>query len=322
MRPSAKDINYRAVNALLTLLISTARRLPYELRVRLCGWIGSRVLGPLTGGNRRAGNNLKYIFPDWPAANIQRVARESSDNYGRAFIEFYSTRGFEKRTSQIAPEGPGLKAVEKAQCLANYDEEFKACYSSGDPEPGRDQVKAMEAAKGKRQAVILVSGHFGNFQAIRSCLAQRGYICGALYRRMNNPYFETHYRKVVERISPPAFERFGDQRELLRFLRLGGMLGWLNDQHFEAGEGLDFMGKPAKTSITVARIACRHNALLVPVYGTRARNGIDIEVFFEDPIPHGDPSEMTQALNDSLADRIRKNPGQWLWAHERWKSRP
>jgi KDO2-lipid IV(A) lauroyltransferase len=28
---------------------------------------------------------------------------------------------------------------------------------------------------------------------------------------------------------------------------------------------------------------------------------------------------MTQALNDSLAARIRQTPEQWFWMHRRWK---
>jgi KDO2-lipid IV(A) lauroyltransferase len=28
---------------------------------------------------------------------------------------------------------------------------------------------------------------------------------------------------------------------------------------------------------------------------------------------------MTQALNDSLAARVRAHPEQWFWIHRRWK---
>jgi len=45
--------------------------------------------------------------------------------------------------------------------------------------------EALEAARAAGRPVILVSGHFGNYDAVRSALIQRGFKVGGLYRAMN-----------------------------------------------------------------------------------------------------------------------------------------
>ena len=48
-------------------------------------------------------------------------------------------------------------------------------------------------------------------------------------------------------------------------------------------------------------------------------NGLDFDLYVEPPIPHGDPAEMTQAMNDSLGRMVDRFPDQWFWIHRRWK---
>ena len=79
------------------------------------------------------------------------------------------------------------------------------------------------------------------------------------------------------------------------------------------------MGHPAPTAIAPVEMALRLNALVIPVYSTRLANGLDFKLEFEAPIPHTDALTMTQALNDSLGAKVRENPTQWFWIHNRWK---
>jgi KDO2-lipid IV(A) lauroyltransferase len=82
---------------------------------------------------------------------------------------------------------------------------------------------------------------------------------------------------------------------------------------------LDFVGHPARTSVSAAELALRFDALLVPFYGVRQPDGVGFEAVIEAPIPHSDPITMTQAMNDSLSKRILKNPEQWFWVPRRWR---
>lgn len=276
------------VDRTVRALLWSARRLPYGARLSLMGAI-MRGLGAANGYRARAEENLELIFPDMPAARRREIAHAVLDNFGRTAIENYSPREQLARAARWQPHGPGFAACEEAR-------------AAGRP-------------------ILFVSGHFGNHQAIRAALNLRGYAVGGLWRPFNNPYSNAHYAASIEAVGGTAFSR--DRRGLAAFvknLRDGGQGALLIDQYFSDGADLDFMGQPARTALSAAEMALKYDALLVPVYGERLANGLDFDIHLEAPLPHTDPETMTQALNDSLAARVRARPEQWLWVHRRWKS--
>jgi KDO2-lipid IV(A) lauroyltransferase len=265
----------------------TALRLPYEARVPFMGRL-FRAFGGVTGYRARAEAQLAYVFPDMTGRERRRIADGVLDNFGRVSIENYSTTAQLDRARRWEPHGPGLDAC--------------------------------EAARRAGRPILFVSGHFGNYQAARAAMNVRGYEMGGLYRLMNNPYSNAHYIASVEGVGGPAFPR--DRRGLAGFvrnLRNGGQGAMLIDQYFGDGAPLDFLGKPAPTALSAAEMALKHDVLLVPIYAERLETGLDFDVRIEAPIPHTDAEAMTQALNDSLAARVRARPEQWFWVHRRWK---
>jgi KDO2-lipid IV(A) lauroyltransferase len=269
-------------------LIWLMHRLPWRLRIRTMGWFFARVLGPVAGYGRRADQNLRMIFPDMSAGERRQIVRASLDNVGRTIIENYSPEDQLRDVAVLQPRGPGWPAI--------------------------------EAARKARTPIVFVSAHFGNWQAARAALNQRGYDIGGLYRPFNNPYVNAHYVESIERVGGRAYARSRHGiAAFLRTLRAGGQAAMMLDQYVADGEILDFMGHPAPTSLSAAEMALRHDALLVPIYGLRLRDGFNFEMRIEAPIPPSDPVTMTQALNDSLAAMIRTAPNQWFWMHRRWK---
>jgi KDO2-lipid IV(A) lauroyltransferase len=263
--------------------------LPYNLRVAAMGGVVRRFLGPLAGYRRAALENLQRIYPDLSKHEQLEIARSSLDNAGRTFIENYSTKDFPQRLAQNPLTGPGWPV--------------------------------LEWAAAQNQPVILVTGHYGNYEATRAALVGRGFPVGGLYRNMSNPYFNAHYVKTLQAFGGPVFPqgRAGTSG-FVRHLKAGGQLVLLFDQHVIGAPVLDFMGQPAHTAISAAELALRYNALLIPFYGIRQSDGIHFETVLEAPIPHSTALEMTQALNDSLAARIKQDPGQWFWVHRRWRA--
>ena len=137
---------------------------------------------------------------------------------------------------------------------------------------------------------------------------------------MKNPYFNAHYVKTMQAFGGPVFPqgRRGTAG-FVRHLKDGGQLVLLFDQHVQFAPVLDFMGSPARTALSAAELALRYNGLLIPFYSIRQPDGISFQSVIEAPVPHSDAETMTQALNDSLAARVRKNPEQWFWVHRRWR---
>ena len=84
-------------------------------------------------------------------------------------------------------------------------------------------------------------------------------------------------------------------------------------------EVIPFLGHPARTSLSSAKIALRIDALVVPYFAIRQPDGLTFKVEIEEPIAHTNPRDMLIEMNARLEAQIARNPAQWFWVHRRWK---
>lgn len=277
----------RVADALFRMIIARALRMPWEKRVPFMGRMMSHWIAPLLGYPDRIERNLSFIYPDMKPDTRREIVRSVGDNMGRTLAEIYSGEEFSERCRMVPIDGPGLSALEEAQ------------------------------AEGK--GAVLISGHFGNYDVVRTALIEQGYDIAALYRPMNNPLFNRHYVKAITRVGPTFVRDKSGLMQLFRHLRAGRVVAMLVDQHYAGQEVLKFLGKPARTSLTPAEMALRYKVPLISLYATRQPDGLNFSIFMEEPIPHTSAPEMMQAFNDRLGRIITKHPGQWLWNHRRWR---
>jgi KDO2-lipid IV(A) lauroyltransferase len=276
------------VNLAARGLIGLALALPYAWRVAFVGWLMRRVIGPLAGYGARARENLALVWPDRPEADRAAIAAAALDNAGRTLIENYSTRAFTARAGAIEPQGPGYAALIDAR-------------NAGRP-------------------VILVSGHFGNYEAARAALVARGFDIGGLYRNLSNRYFNAHYVQTMQAFGGPVFPQGrAGTAGFVRHLKAGGQLVLLFDQDVPGAPALPFLGQPARTALSAAELALRLKADLIPFFATRQPDGLSFSVELDAPIPHSDPETMTLEITRALERRVLAHPGQWFWIHRRWK---
>lgn len=95
----------------------------------------------------------------------------------------------------------------------------------------------------------------------------------------------------------------------------------LTDQHAWRGALLTFLGRPARTYTSAARLAVRYGCpvvvgsfVRVAPYRYRLVGGEPLTFSREDGV-----EKVAQILNDRLSDCIREYPDQYLWAHRRWR---
>ena len=274
----------------LRSLIKSVMRLPYERRVATMGRFLQNGVGPLFGYRSRAENNLALIYPDWTQNHRREIANGVCNNFGRTLIENYSHKEFGDYIKHSSIVGTGFEALQNAQ-------------SSGQP-------------------VIFVTGHFGNHEAPRQVLSQKGLTIGGLYRKMANPYFNDHYAKTMTSWGGPVFEQ-GRRGTMgfARHIKSGGMGTLLFDVNQDDGEPVQFLGRPALTSTSAAEIALKFDALVIPYFGVRQPNGLSFQIEVDAPIAPTDPIQMTLDMNRALEIRIKENPEQWFWVHRRWKNK-
>ena len=285
--------DHRSVRRLLEftpiwLLVKVSGLMPMDFRSRVWATLGGILTRSVPLLRNRVERNLALVMPDLARGERARLVTEIGRNAGRCLSELLFNRQFGQARSRFDVSGPG------------YD--------------------AIEAARGK--GCILVSGHFGQWEAVRHALRARGLTCAAIYRPNNNGYYDGMFLESIRWGGEPMFERGPrGMRGVVRHLRQGGFVSLLVDQRYSRGEALDFLGHPALTSTVAADLALKFSVPLVPAYGTRLPDG-RLAVEFERPIEHTNMIEMTQKINDSLANRVRANPEQWYWLHRRWKHAP
>ena len=256
--------------------------LPYRTKISLGGLIYQKIISPLSGNRKRIIDNLKLIFPDLEKRKREELCSQVPNNIGRTLFELLSPNAFSNIAKSAKVSGPGFKILKDAQ--------------------------------EQKKPVILVSGHFGNYDVVRVVLNTNQISVGALYKPMSNPYFNTFYERCIKQIAEPLFPRGrAGMGNMMRYLEDGNVVALLIDQYMSHGEPLKFLGHTAYTATSAAKLALKHDALLITFYVVRNDDGINFDLVFESPVKPSTPNEMTQVLNDRLEKQIRKNMGQWLW---------
>ena len=93
------------------------------------------------------------------------------------------------------------------------------------------------------------------------------------------------------------------------------------DQRVSEGENVDLFNVPALTTTLPAQLSSKFNLNIIPVFIKRDKND-NFKIEFKKPInPENfkNKLELTKELNKILEKMIIRNPGQWIWTHNRWK---
>lgn len=194
-----------------------------------------------------------------------------------------------------------------------------------------DNLDALLAAHAQGKGVLILTGHFGNFEvATAAGLAQFPQAHGRFHfvRRPLQP--EWLDRLVTRRFRKAGFgvlPKRGGLEAILDRLAAGDLIVFPFDQHSGRKEGVlvEFFGHPAGTFRSLAVIALNTGAPVVPASSWREPNGQHVLRFEAAmaPIEHADTNEAirlnTRAYNRALERMIVRRPEQWWWVHRRWK---
>jgi KDO2-lipid IV(A) lauroyltransferase len=178
--------------------------------------------------------------------------------------------------------------------------------------------------------LLLVTGHFGNWEAGGYTLALLGFTTHAIARPIDNPYVDEFLRSFRERTGQRILAKKGDFEQMQAILAGNGLLATLADQ--DAGpRGLfvDFFGRPASTHKAVALLAMEYRVPLM-VIGIRKLPGVlRYRLLVEDLILPEDyegqrdaARTITQRYTAALERIVRAAPEQYFWLHRRWKHVP
>jgi KDO2-lipid IV(A) lauroyltransferase len=187
----------------------------------------------------------------------------------------------------------------------------------------------IEAAYARGRGVILVSGHFGNWELMGAAVSLRGYPVHFVVREQSNPYVDRFMNESRGHLGVGIVNVGPEIRRVYRRLKAGEILGMLLDQDGGPnGEFVDVLGRVASVQTGAAVLALRTGAPILPGAIARLPDGRH-RVTFEEPLlpdPNA-PAEdevrrLVTACSASLERFILRYPDQYYWVHRRWKTQP
>src|SRR6185369_6290687 len=251
---------------------------------------------------RRTGAiNLRLAFPEKSNEERAQLLRETFDNLGR-LMGFFSQMSSRSREE--------LKQLIEVRGLEN--------------------LEAAKAIHG--QKLVHYTGHLGAWELTSFGLSLLGHPFAFLVRRIDNPRIEQLVDRVRTKFGNETVDKLSAARSMLKILRSGEKsLGLLTDLNTLDEEAIfvDFFGVPAATTFIVAKLALRTNTPILPIFAPWSEEKGKYLLIIEPLIPiestgdeEADVRRVTIEIARRIENRIRQYPGQWLWIHKRWKTRP
>jgi KDO2-lipid IV(A) lauroyltransferase len=285
--------NSVAINIILKCFVSIPRKL------RIAVLVGMFHLFYYLDPKRRliAIHNLRCSFPEKSMGEIITIAKGVYRTMGIVAADFFEIPSLTKENIGNLVEVQGLE-----NCIS---------------------------ALKKNKGLLMFGAHFGNWEleaATVSLLLKGGAV---IYRPLDNPFLDKFVAQVRSSTGNITIPKERAMRKMLRHLKNNSVLGILLDQNVDWPEGVfvDFFGRPACTTNGLALLALNTGAPVIPAYIVRLENdkyrmmiGEEMEVVHTDDIG-ADILINTQNFTKFIEDAVRKYPDQWLWVHQRWKTK-
>jgi KDO2-lipid IV(A) lauroyltransferase len=291
-------IRFWAEWGLLRVLVAILGRIGAKSRTGLAGWLGICAFSLLRIRRRTTLTNLNIAFGSEMTVSQQ-------ERLGRACY---------KHLALSAMEMVGLARSTKTQAA-------DLCTMDG--------AAILDRSLSLGRGVILVTGHFGNWELLAASLAAKGFPISAVAARMKNPLVNAWLTGLRERFGIaliPTGRSSG--RRVMKALKSGRIVLLLIDQDArDKGMFVRFFGRMASTPPGAATLAQRSGAPIVPCRISRdVRNGkkIVFSTAVYPPERSGGERAVRQTLQELtsiLEGWIREEPACWFWPHRRFKTR-
>lgn len=262
----------------------------------------------LVGGLRRTGRkSLKIAFPEKTDAERDELLKESFKNLGRVLGELSQ---FPKYT--------------KEDLAKMFDFEFM--FDSNE----REEYDRLRA-EGNHRGTILVGPHHGNWEIGVFAYSALQHPFHYLARPLDNPKIEEMLVALRTKFGNKPINKRNSVGASMDVLRNDEGLGVLPDVNVQQKDGVfvPFFGVQACTTSGVAMLAIRMNSLIIPMSCVWDEPTKKYRVLYGKIIApvrtgdrHRDISETTALYTAEIEKMIRAYPGQWMWIHKRWKTRP
>ena len=264
-------------------------------------WLGRRLgdlaFVALRGRRRVALANLSIAFPTLGAAERRRVGRRSFQHLGLLFVELAATLG---------------RPFERALAAISFE--------------GLEHLRGVMATRGR---ALVLTAHLGNWELLAAAHRLTGYPLAIVVRPLDSAPLNQLAERLRRKSGVELIDKRGGLRRVLRTLADGHIVGIMLDQNAARRESVfvPFFGRPASTSKSLAVLAVRTGTPVVPIFIRRdgRRHHVTIHPPLAPPMVNNTERavvELTMRCTAAIEAAISQVPEQWLWMHNRWRTRP
>jgi len=270
-----------------------------ETNLKTACFLGRMLWKYYHRGRNRALDNLRASFPEKSEEWIRQIGRRSFEHIAMLAIDVLFTPRLVKKDNWR--DYSRYKNAEMAKWL-------------------------MQEGRG----LLLVTGHYGNFEIIGYLLGLFGFNIYSIARPLDNRFINEYLYGVRRRAGQNIIDKKGAAELMGKTAADGATLCFIADQDAgKKGIFVDFFGRKASTYKSIGLLAITHNIPIGVGYGRRVGSrfyfeiGVNRIIFPEEWADKDNPLEwVTAEYTRAIEQFVREDPSQYWWLHRRWKHRP
>jgi KDO2-lipid IV(A) lauroyltransferase len=281
----------------LRLIVTLLQAMPFQTAQAFGRGLGGLIYRVLGRYRRVSHKNLRLVYGTTKTeAERERMARGVFTHFGQVATEFVKLPRLEK------------EEIDRLTVAVEGEEHIR---------------QALEEGKG----MLLITGHFGNWEFLSRWLTTHGYKLNVVARAAEEPTATKLLTDTRTGNGANVLYRGNAARGLLGALKRNEIAAILPDQN--AGDVfVPFFGFPTGTAEGPAVFHLKTGSPLLFSWCVRTPDN-RFRITFE-PLQRveatGDAEQdkvrVMTLVNARLEAQIRQYPTQWLWLHDRWKSSP
>lgn len=184
-------------------------------------------------------------------------------------------------------------------------------------------IDQLRMAQTTGKPIILLTGHYGNWEVLNKLPLQLGAPVQALYKPLKSKFWDRMFRKIRCTNGIRLLPAQQASRILIREKEQQHITIFIADQFPGKNKGLaiDFLSQDTHMFMGAEQLAKRLDAavfyLELHPKDTR-RWSVSLQKICTQASQTTD-GQITESYTRKLEDSIRQDPSWWLWTHKRWK---
>jgi Kdo2-lipid IVA lauroyltransferase/acyltransferase len=294
-----RKIRYGTIYRVVEFVIFIASRISRESWISFCGALGKLAFHLAKRSRLLAIRHLTLVYgTEKSASEIKRMAKEVFEMLGKNASDVI--RSFHQND---------IEHYRKFLKVTGYE--------------------IAAEAMGRGKGLVFITAHIGSFELLALEVSAWGFQPYIVGEPLKDPRLNEMVVRHRSKFGGNSVDRFKDTLKIFKKLKGGAAVALLVDQDIKIKSCITtFFGMPCATPVGGTVMAMKSKAPVIPIFiHMNKDNTHEIVVYPELPMDStgDDDRDMvvnTQRINDAIEREIRKYPTQWVWLHERWKTKP